>query len=131
MGLNERLQNCYSSAVHDVMQRHQRVDQVVAVVRQGVGDQVEARGAHVADAVGGDLLVQHGEHAVRTVGKGNVPQPRLQREAQQARSTAVFQRPHPGGQGQLRLNPPGDGERARLLDGIGVPGGGTCIEIIR
>jgi hypothetical protein len=67
-GLQQVVENAQDMVgVGNVVQRHRGDDQVEALRRRRVGQQVQLQRRHVAHPLRGDFLVHHLEHAARTV----------------------------------------------------------------
>ena len=116
--------------VVDVMQGHQGADQAIALRRQAVAQEVEGAGPDVDRRMSRYFLLQHGEHARRTVGGGDRPDLGRQRKAEQSGATAVLKNRHAAVNRNFGKNCLGNALCSVKLARVVIPSGGVLIEML-
>ena len=114
--------------VGNVVQGHRRVNDVVALCRLRVGEEVDAQRLHVGDAGGGDLAAQDLEHAGGGVGEGDRAEGVAQGEAQEAGAAAELETMHRRREVGVAAHAGGDRVGALDVHRIGVPVTGFVVE---
>ena len=81
-----------AGGVGNVMERHRREHEIVALRRWRIGEEIELDRAHARVARRRDLAGSDLEHAIGDVGEREIADPIAQHEAEKTGARAVFER---------------------------------------